>query len=166
MSDDILMMRTASIITLAVTLATACAGSNAMSTKGEHENTGAGDIPKEARDELCSFLGFAEITIALAAPRVMAKASRMASRVELVRALDDYLASIARAKLSPPRDENRQSIAGESHVKALRDLVAAWEPSKDVPNAIKLAARAALIASGAAEPPEGWDRYEGETEHK
>ncbi len=46
----------------------------------------------------------------------------------------------------------------------LRELIAAWEPSKDVPEEIKAAARAALVASNATPAPEGWDNYEGESD--
>ncbi|MDI1432645.1 hypothetical protein [Polyangium sorediatum] len=133
-----------------------------MTEKDKPTNAMHGDMPKEAQDALCAMIGFAEVTIALAAPRVMAKASRIPSREELLRALDSYLAIIVDAKRRPNNEDNRQYIAAEPHVIRLRELIATWEPSKDVPEDIKAAARAALVASNATAPPEGWDNYEGE----
>lgn len=133
-----------------------------MTDKSKPNNATQGDVPKEAQDALCGMVGFAEVTIALAAPRVMAKASRIPSRAELLRALDGYLAIIADAKRRPENEDNRPYIAGEPYVLRLRELIATWEPSKVVPEDIKAAARAALIASNATEPPEGWDNYKGE----
>ncbi|MDI3283451.1 hypothetical protein [Polyangium sp. 15x6] len=132
--------------------------------KDKPNNAMPSDVPKEAQDALCAMVGFAEVTIALAAPRVMAKATRTPSREELLRALDSYIAIIVDAKRRPENDDNRPYIAAEPHVLRLRELIATWEPSKEVPDDIKAAARAALVASNATEPPEGWDNYEGEAD--
>lgn len=49
-------------------------------------------------------------------------------------------------------------------VNRLRALCESWTPSADVPSEIQRAARDLLAAFGMTEPPEGWDRFEGEAE--
>jgi hypothetical protein len=146
---------------LAIVMA-ACAGENTMNKAGKQADINWEDIPKEGRDALCAMLEFAVVALALAAPRVMAKAPHVPSQAELLRILDSYLSLIADAKRRPNNEDNKPHIAAEPHVVRLRELVAAWQPSKDVPDTIKAAARSALLASDATEPPEGWDYYEGE----
>ncbi|WP_437915534.1 hypothetical protein WME73_10250 [Sorangium sp. So ce302] len=106
--------------------------------------------------------GFANTMAAFAAPRVIARAKSLPSRAEMLRCIDAYLEVVAETKRSPHDDGNQAMINAEPYALKLRDLFAAWTPAAIVPAAIQNNARGALDALGIPEPPEGWDRFEGD----
>jgi hypothetical protein len=162
-------IRTRAGAIVAVLIASACTSGSTMTNAGKPLNDPAeafvsGELPKDAQDALCAMMGFAEITLVLAAPRIMAKAGRIPSRMELLKVLEDYMAVIADAKKKPQSEDSLPHIAAEPHAIRLRELIATWEPSLDVPDEIRQEARATLRATNTKEPAEGWDNYEGESE--
>ncbi|WP_437745278.1 hypothetical protein WMF39_09820 [Sorangium sp. So ce1504] len=105
---------------------------------------------------------FANTIAGFAAPRVIAKAKRLPSREEMLRCIDAYLEVVAETKRSPHDEGNQATINSEPYALKLRDLFSAWTPGATVPAAIQKNARAVLDALGIPEPPEGWDRFEGD----
>lgn len=98
---------------------------------------------------------------ALAAPKVARARAAMPAREELLRDLDEYLAT--GEKYADAIDPDGAPIGPrmEAVTLRLRALVAGWTPVADVPEDIRVAAREMLAAMGVAEPPGGWDAFEG-----
>ena len=152
----------------AVLIACSCTSGSTMTEasrpKDPTEAFAQGQLPKRDQDALCAMIGFSEIILVLAAPRVMAKAGRIPSRAELLKTLDSYVLVIADAKSRPESEDSLPHIGVEPNVIRLRSLIEMWEPSKNVPDELKQEARATLQVMNVKEPTEGWDNYEGESE--
>lgn len=117
-----------------------------------------------ANDALCAMAGFYGLSVALAAPKMIAKLKRCPSRDEMLEVVDRYLKQIESAKKSPKTTGNEELITVEPQVIPLRAMLAAWTPSYDVPDHIKKQARAVLEALGVDVPSDGWDLYEGNSQ--
>lgn len=115
-----------------------------------------------ANDALCAMTGFYGLSVALAAPKMIAKLKRLPSRDEVLEVIDSYIRQIDAAKKAPKTTGNAELIAVEPYVMPLRANLATWTPSHEVPDPIKKQARAALAALVLEVPPEGWDLYEGD----
>jgi len=97
----------------------------------------------------------------LASPRVLARASTMPARDEVLDLLDAFIRTASgpgQWRSSEPLDLGAAKQAGER----LRAACAEWTPCAVAPVAVQQAARALLSAFGIPEPPEGWNAWNGE----
>jgi hypothetical protein len=97
----------------------------------------------------------------LASPAVMRRVREMPSREHILEHLDG-LRTVTDEGAVATFGDGSQLSAITPHVARLRALCDAWTPSADVPAEMQQAARDLLAAFGIPEPPEGWDRFEGE----
>ena len=101
-----------------------------------------------------------DVATLLAAPKV-ALGRSMPPQAELLHVLDYYLQ--VGQQYSDMIDNTDAPIGPRMETCALRlrFLLSAWIPSRDVPEPIRLEARAMLSAMGVSEPPFGWDAFPG-----
>jgi hypothetical protein len=103
-----------------------------------------------------------ELAMALACPRLLAKAPRLPSQDEVLQKLNEALAFAGHANASAGReDHDRLAQAARPHLIGLRDACGSWAPGREAPPPLKLAARALLVSGfGFAEPAEGWEDFD------
>lgn len=97
----------------------------------------------------------------LAAPKVAKARAAMPSREDLIGDLDGYLATGQRHADVIDPEGAPIGPRMEAVTLRLRALLVGWTPVADVPEDIRAAAREMLGAMGVAEPPGGWDAFEG-----
>jgi len=97
----------------------------------------------------------------LAAPKAMQRMREIPSREHVLEHLDGLRTIIDEGATATFGDGSPLS-AITPHVARLRALCEAWTPSAGVPSEMQQAARDLLAAFGIPEPPEGWDRFDGD----
>lgn len=103
-----------------------------------------------------------ELTLALAAPKVLARAPKIPSQSEVLDSLDDVLDLIAEMRSPPAPDTHLQRMqCVQPYLVELRAACASWEPSHSAPLSLQLLARRAMsLGFGVSEPVEGWDQFD------
>ncbi|UQA60221.1 hypothetical protein [Polyangium aurulentum] len=107
---------------------------------------------KRAQVLVVASVGVINLATGLAAPRILGGVERMPPKVEMVHAVDVYLAHLQLMERTSLEET-------EEPARILRAKLQAWTPSRDVPTDIVQAARALLRAFGIIEPPQGWDKF-------
>lgn len=118
----------------------------------EQEPTSIREASKKAAEMAQAFANLLNLTGALAAPQVWARASPRPTRAHLVEHVDGVLSLLA--------GTSGQDLL-TAHAKRLRAQLATWEPGPQLPPELQRAARELLAAVGVNEPPGGWEAFDG-----
>jgi hypothetical protein len=102
-----------------------------------------------------------DCVLLLCAPRMAHSQKAVPTRAELLAVLDDYLRVLREHRDMFDDTDGPLARKVDPHAQRLRELVATWTPSPDVPADIQLAARAMIDAMGMSPPQGGWDEFEG-----